>query len=297
MSQSNTALINRFREEFAEAAKSGLEEYLATVENEARRLAPIRKVFAQQGGRRKTAWRNVFETRAVSKAGAILAYDQATTLNLNGKQVRFTRAEHMQRFRARQTGRGKYMVQVRSFKNVEPYSSPARRSWTESNLSDRRSDPSGRLEPFIHVGGSQDFVFSDYDKLNYEGRRALTKAAQRFRPGGYNDFYSGEEGVLAVHAGKDLTSHVEGAEVPPHARFGKQVTLQLGGGLRKSIEAQPVEEIGSRLHGSVVAGAPYALYVEFGTAKHGKAQPYLRPALMRYRYLLAKSVGSNIRNR
>lgn len=288
MSLANKALIDQFRQDFAEAAKSGLEEYLATVENEARRLAPIRKVFAQQGGRRKTAWRNVFETRATSKAGSITDY-----------AMRFprVRAEQMQRLRVQKTGRGKYMVQVRSFKNMEPYSSPARRTWTETNLKNRRSDPSGRLEPFIHVGGSQDFVFSDYDKLNYEGRRALTKAAQRFRPGGYNEFYSGEEGVLAVHAGKDLTSHVEGAEVPPHARFNKQVTLQLGGGLRRSIEAQPIGESKGRLHGSVVASAPYALYVEFGTAKHGKAQPYLRPALMRYRYLLAKSVGSNIRNR
>jgi hypothetical protein len=285
---SNASLIDQYRVQFADYAKGGLDEFLQTVENEARRLAPVRKVFARGGGRRKTAWRNVYEARAVSKAGAVLAY---------AEQFKFARAEHMQRIRVRPAGRGRFVVQVRSFRNDEPYSSEARRTWAEADLNNLRKGPDGSNEPFITVG-RKDYVFADFDKLNYEGRRALSRGAARYKPGGFGEFYTGDQGMVAVGTKTaPHLPHVETAELGAKAKFNQQYSLQLGGGLRKSIEMEEPVILGSRITGSVAANAPYALYVEFGTTKHGKAQPYLRPALMRYRYLLAKSVGSNIRNR
>jgi HK97 gp10 family phage protein len=52
---------------------------------------------------------------------------------------------------------------------------------------------------------------------------------------------------------------------------------RLGGRLRSEIAALPVTVEGSQVTGRVISPTPYAKYVEFGT-HHAPAQPYMRPA-------------------
>lgn len=56
--------------------------------------------------------------------------------------------------------------------------------------------------------------------------------------------------------------------------------MTTGGTLKKSIRAENVEETDDGYEVVVRANAPYAYYVEKGTKRHGKAQPFMMPALL-----------------
>lgn len=301
MSAANDALIDAFRNEFADYAKGGLEEFLQKVENEARRLAPVRKVFNENGGRRRAAWRNVYETSAKSKAEAVTKW--AATNPVSTSRYVALAATNMQRLKVQKTSSGTYRVKVRSFKQREPYSSESRSAWTkvENTETYHLRQSYSDTEPMVQMPGGGWYVFRDYEKLNYEGRRALSRGAAAIGAGGISSIDT-RHGPMTTVAGPDLKSPGRHGEAianinPRWDVFGKTYRVQLGGALRKSINMEEPVVSGSRISGSVGTDLRYAMYVEFGTAKHGKAQPYLRPALMRYRYLLAKSVGSNIRNK
>jgi hypothetical protein len=303
MSQANNALIDAFREDFAIAARGGLEDFLHAVEGEARRLAPVRKVF-KAGGRRQLTWRNVFSTSSRSSIAVMREYNKAF-----GSQR--TNRLNVQGLRIVEKG-GRRVVQVQTYQQQEPYSSPARRSWMKVNTQTYQMrqgsllNASGarRAEPLLFVGGArrgQAYAFENFDRLNYEGRRALGRGLQAVEERGF-EYVDAHKGGMVTVAGKETKSespHVEAIPQvqPGRERFGQHFNLQLGGALRKSIEMEPPAISGTRVSGSVGTDLRYALYVEFGTAAHGAAQPYLRPALMRYRYLLARSVGSNVRHR
>jgi len=306
MSQDNTALINKFREEFADAARGGLDEFLLSVSAEAKRLAPVRKVF-KGGGRRQLAWRNVFSTSSSSSIAVMREYNKA----FGSKK---TSSLNVQGLRIVEKG-GRQTVQVRTYQQQEPYSSPVRRSWMKVNnqyvqRKGSLKDAAGHrwAEPLMYSGGKrrgQAYAFRDFEMLNYEGRRALMRGVNALDASDYYEFGGAQGGMVRVAGeGHKVESvggsrgHVEDiAQYTKGESFGKQFTFQLGGTLRKSIEVENPTVHGSRISGSVGTDLRYALYVEFGTAEHGAAQPYLRPALMRYRYLLAKSVGSNVRHR
>lgn len=307
MSRANHALIDQFRNDFYDYARGGLEDFLRAVEGEAKRLAPVRKVF-KGGGRRQLAWRSVYSTAAKSDITAIRQYGKTF-----GTQR--TAMENVQGMRVITQG-GRRTVQIRTYQQQEPYSSPVRSSWTKVDLGKYKPrkgsllDAKGRraVEPYLFSGGrgGQAYVFGAFDQLNYEGRRSLMRGVNAVQSAGYEyvDLHRGGMITIAgpdrkVESGAGGRGHREDiAQInTKRESFNKEFTLQLGGALRKSIEMEPPEITGPRIRGSVGTDLRYALYVEFGTARHGAAQPYLRPALMRYRYLLAKSVGSNIRNR
>ena len=84
------------------------------------------------------------------------------------------------------------------------------------------------------------------------------------------------------------------------------------GALRDSIHAEDTQETGKTVVGNVVADAPYAAYVEFGTGIRGassegagkgpysptwpgmEAQPFLRPALDATREAVRETFHSNL---
>lgn len=80
------------------------------------------------------------------------------------------------------------------------------------------------------------------------------------------------------------------------ARRGSPKTfhLQLGGRLRRDIEARDVEFSGGKAQGGVDSLAPYSRYVEFPTSRT-KAQPFLRPALKANRRLLRQKLKEEFR--
>jgi len=303
MSSANEALIDAFKEEFAIAARGGLEDFLHAVEDEARRLAPVRKVF-KAGGRRKLAWRDVFSSTS-SQKGMLAEY--AHTFG------RYAAPGRTQGLRIVEKS-GRRTLQVRTYKNQEPYSSESRRNWTKISpatynlrMGSLASAKGNRLaEPLLRTEGGAEYAFADFDRLNYEGRRQLTRGMAIYGAKGLGrEYLDTHLGGLITVAGSETgrrSQHVEEfggipENAPRYQHFSSDWKLQLGGALRKSIEMTPPEVSGSRITGGVAASVRYAIYVEFGTAEHGAAQPYLRPALMRYRYLLAKSVGSNVRHR
>jgi HK97 gp10 family phage protein len=72
----------------------------------------------------------------------------------------------------------------------------------------------------------------------------------------------------------------------------------LGGRLKSSIHARPAMRsssgVGTIISGSVVAEAPYAIHVEFGT-RHMKAQPFMRPAFHKQRFKFPETLQQQLR--
>jgi HK97 gp10 family phage protein len=73
--------------------------------------------------------------------------------------------------------------------------------------------------------------------------------------------------------------------------WGTKATIVMGGRLRSSIEAQAGS---SRFQRLIVAEAPYAKYVEFGT-RYMEAQPFLYPTLMVARRRMAGAIAKGVR--
>lgn len=73
--------------------------------------------------------------------------------------------------------------------------------------------------------------------------------------------------------------------------FGGHRTI--GGTLRASISAEVVTRQGGKSVVWVIASAPYAKYMEFGTV-HAAAHPFLRPAVEESRDAVARAVGDAV---
>lgn len=114
--------------------------------------------------------------------------------------------------------------------------------------------------------------------------------------------------ATATFTGRDLLGRFVESKVTPGIRAGigqwqrlirdeaKLLVPVDTGELRDSIEVQEVEDTGKTVRGAVVASAPHASFVEYGTGARGaaspgagpytynmawpgmRAQPYLRPA-------------------
>jgi HK97 gp10 family phage protein len=290
-----------------DAADSAMRTWLNKVAADAKNRAPIRKSFHQ--GRRRERWVTVFEhagsVKDVSKAyseyfgggGDVLyrsrsqRYHQlreAVTAKREGRPARKIPARP--RFRVVTAGSAS-KVQIRAFRPTETKAIDTRRSgWSLAGKN--------AVGPLLELGGGVTRgVTRGPEREAYEERRS----------GSYLQFDAWEQltarGKADLTHGVDVFAAGEKNNTKPGTKPGSMSALvagvsampQLGGRLKRSIAPDDTKVVGNTVTGSVTANIRYARYVEFGTHKHGAAQPFMRPALWQNKKLLAASFASDVR--
>lgn len=296
------------------AASSAMKTWLNKVATDARQLAPVRKVFRQ--GRQKEQWVTVFE-HAGGQGEAATAYGKAyakyetplgpsrsqryrqlretVTAKREGRTARKIAATP--RHRAVTTGAGANMVtklqvrRVRSERQIDPRRSawspagrnpvgPLYEAVTSTAIRSAISD--GKRTVYADTQ-SRFLQFDAWNQLSRAGQRDLVKrGTERFEAGAEND----------TKASIEKPGSMSGAI---SAEVNSMIVPQQGGRLKKSITADAPIKTGKSVTGTVSANVRYARYVEFGTQRHGAAQPYLRPALWRNKKLLVVAFESDAR--
>jgi hypothetical protein len=223
------------------AVKAVLDTTLV-MEREAKRLAPIRKVYDERGGPSANEFYATRKTR--------------------------------QSFRTvSKTERGNPNTDVFSHGNF-------RRFQDVSALSARGRAELRRGIKSYEQGNETSVIEIDVRKRNVE----------LFRPVGSVHRFDATKGVTRAKVG--------GKMVLRAMRRGQNKTyhLQLGGRLRRDIEARAPEVQGGQISGGVDSLAPYSVHVEFMT-KRTRAQPFMRPAFKAHRNLLKANLKAGFREK
>lgn len=285
---------------------AGLDETLLKIERYAKTKAPIRKVYPDR--RYRTEWRNI---------GRPTIGGQETVARKSEIRGKGKEAENW--------------VQVRVSRDNEYRTSMrARREWGQAGPASRTGEPAywlrwnrssdaptqlvgqPRYKPYITPGLSR-----KTSGIGYFGPRLRASVANSWAK--YVGQFEREHDrrdptfdrsdrnqlspIIPVSLARPGTKEeAAGVELPGGGlrtknrmgqpmRLGADYTLQFGGRLRKEIWAYGAENKGRHVQGYVISPTPYAKYVEYGTRKHGAAQPYMRPAFQQYKRDFVESIA------
>lgn len=238
------------------------------IEQDARKFAPVRKIFSSALIGKLTRTRRRRQLVGISSSQLNAEAEIRQRLGLGPRMVKVN---------------GKTVTALSVMGEPNPYRQVVRRtlasemldrSWYDSlSPQMQRSSRSGKRLKQLKAG--------DMRKLNERGQ--LSSTAQKFLTarGAYEYRNAAKRGSIS--------------QTDSSGRVSDTGTRRLGGRLRSEITQMPTTVDGTTVTGRVISPTPYAKYVEFGTA-HSPAQPYLRPAAniarRRFRKTLQRELDS-----
>lgn len=225
--------------------EDAIEEAAERVATDARRRAPIRKVFKEKKGYKR-------KTRALTEQERALAIKRAVAFYANDEFKMRRSVAHL-----------RYYARVRL---------PDRTS--QNNLSRSRKLRS------IGIIKAGRFRASESSPGTFRNRMGGYEPGQELRS------KLTSRGRYEVRSGR--------AVIATPSPAGTQQNVQIGGALKESIGAGPVQETGTGVEAVVEAAIRYAKFVEFPTIRT-QAQPFLLPALHQERTRLVRDVANAIK--
>lgn len=291
---------------------AGLDETLLKIERYAKTKAPMRKVYPDR--RYRTEWRNIGRPttgrwKTVARKSEIRGEGKEAE---NWVQVRVSRDNE---YRTSMRARREWGEAGPTYPNDRGPNAGKPAFWLRWNSRDwdfTELAGSPRYKPLITPG-----LGRNVSGIGYFGPRLRTSVANSWAK--YVGQFEREHDrrdptfnrndrnqlspIIPVSLARPGTAEaaygVEDAEgrlrtknqMGKPMRLGADYALQFGGRLRKEIWAYGAEPKGRHVQGYVISPTPYAKYVEYGTRKHGAAQPYMRPAFQQYKRDFVESIA------
>lgn len=293
MSRADISKLQNFIADLETAAYNAVEFTAKDIEKTAKAKAPVRKVY-EEGKKRP---------RAMSKE------EKAEVISI------------FRRLQFRSPAERQKAIQM--VRNTGRIATPSRKQTSGAAMKSRQSFTAGG--PPIRGRSLQTkkqvYTFQDYYKLSRQGRYELKRGIRDYTPQGGSsvirvDIDAGAERIVQGRGEYPVLEprvsggySTIGAQPVPTAQepgrteqynvgkargFGISYKYQLGGRLRRDIEAMEPISTGKTVSVSVVSKAPYSRYVEFPTSRTA-AQPFLRPALKQHRRRLKELMKREIR--
>jgi HK97 gp10 family phage protein len=307
--------------------RQGLDRALTTLEQRAKKYAPVRDVFSNRGSGQKRAEavprgiqrrkRYKYQSRAF---GRKIRHHQDSTRDRFMAQVRAQRAparritgESGQRIE----GTHKDLIPILAMKDAEGRVTGEGRIKADF----RRAKISGgkvqlQADTFQVPGRPTKTTTTGSSFLNPRGRAAIARVNSLVKAH-HNAFSQqvkqGKRAGSADEAFTDMAkraslsyrkaSGITSAPTPGERLLRKtalhvdaQGDMRIGGRLRDEIYRTEIRTDGAKMYGDVIAPTEYAKYQEYGTSKH-RAQPFMRPALYDMRGRFRDHVARSMRSR
>jgi HK97 gp10 family phage protein len=244
------------------AVQSAMDDVAERILTSAQKKAPVRKLFHGQSTHRRWKTSSEVATEAPMLKALGLPAQKAAPASTPYSRAAYRKTGYAATIKMRETARQHSLVPMRNKANAF--------------LPQLKGGPAGDLRRTMRAGeGGALRLVTELPAPKWgQPRYAINTAAEaRLTEAGKRELRSGR--ALSNTGGEPRT----------------------GGNLRDSIHVEDADE-GSVIRRLILAGgskAPYAKYVEFGTRRHGAAQPFMRPALKEAEFYFPQMLKTHLK--